>query len=72
MKELQIKIIDARGLNLICSFGTFVNEQLHELCENPNVSDVKLAGVYPDYIVISYYILNPSEELSSEDDYKPL
>lgn len=71
MKELQIKIIDARGLNLICSFGTFVNEELHKLSENPNVTDVKLAGVYPDYIVISYYISIHSEEVSSEDDYKP-
>ena len=71
MKELKIQIIDARNMNLICHFQTFVNERLHDLQSNPDISDIRIAGAHPDYVVISFYINCHPEELSSEDDYKP-
>ena len=71
MKELKIRIIDARHMNLICGFETFVNECLHDLAQNPDISDVRIVGAHPDYFVISYYIYYCSEEVSSEEDFRP-
>ena len=70
MKELQIQIIYARKMNLICSFQTFVNERLRDLQADPYVTDVKIVGAHPDYVVISFLLIC-SENASSEDGYKP-
>lgn len=71
MKELQIRIIDARHMNLICRFDNFVNERLHDLAQDSDISDIKIVGAHPDYVVISFYKSIRPEEASSEDDYRP-